>query len=302
LRIRNPAYAAAPTQWIVRPLPQSMTFDGVEATLSGLEFRRNWQGTPDDASAQTPRVNLKLSVDERQNGERISGVWHEVNKSFFDNYGNNSHDGLPPRRVSDTNAPPIQWRMVVELVGDHRSQIASNHFLALPSKLLPGAGEKVPIDGAALDLDGVRLWPASLVGAGQANYENGTLKTNFSPTPAIVRYGTSHGYSERSGETVHTVGIGSGFPHLAFGYEGAIENLRFSVRAEDETDQTRWLTQRGKASTQPTFYRDSNRTRLLWFSCEGLDPTRRWQFTLGAHRPRQVEFCIERPEWDGKWE
>lgn len=303
LKIRNPLYLSTPVQWPVEPLPQKASFDSVEVRLVRLEFTGPSHIEPSKTGhlLLAPQVIPTVNVTEQTEKETLTNVWHVVNKSFFDNYGNNSHDGLPPKRPGDTNGPPIQWRIAVDLAGDHHSQVAPNSFLTLPPCKLPGLGERVELNNPVLERDGLKFWIAGWLGGGHAEYNNGTLTTNYVPA-VLPEWPTdsSSATTDAKGNSIWMIRVDAKEPHLAIGYDPAAD-IWLSIRATDvDTGETYWLVRHSGLDKRPRFSVPDRYQRLVWFSCAGLDTNRTWRLSLGVHKTRRVEFFIDRPDWDGK--
>ncbi|HAV63840.1 MAG TPA: hypothetical protein DCY13_15930, partial [Verrucomicrobiales bacterium] len=118
--LKNPV-PATPTNLAARPLPQEIQAGPVQVVLNRLDYRPGWRSPEEVSAAEGERLgglNPVFTSYERTGGGIVSNAWHEVMKDLEDNYGNNSHGALPVRRPGDTNAPPIQWRGGLHLVGD----------------------------------------------------------------------------------------------------------------------------------------------------------------------------------------
>jgi len=299
----NPGHlSAAPTNWISQPLPQTFVQGALTVHLDELIIRPAYRGDLAEVlgGELIPAIKPKVTVMEQQASFGIGGMWHLVRNSFYDNFGNNSHQGLPPRRLGSDLVPPIQWRIAVELVGDHRSRLASNAFVTLPSGAFPPPGEHLRVVGDEQGIGGVSVVEVNLLGPGSAAFSNLALLTNKPPGAAFSE-GVSRSFSvtdDGQGSRVETLTLSSASPFLVASLKGALGGLWFSCRAENaRSGEVRWLRTYAPPATAPHFERVFDDRGHVWFSGQQLATNENWNFTFGIHQPREVNFFIDRPEY-----
>jgi hypothetical protein len=301
--VSNPDYLpVAPTNWNVKPLPQAVIQSELEVTLEALTFRPHWRKSA-GAVLQgefAPRFEPALSTVEQQAAGRMPDLWHKVQQSVFDNFGNSSHQGLPPRRPGSDLVPPVQWRIAVELVGDHRSRVASNAFVTLPTGPFPPPGEHLRVVGNEQGIGGISVVEVHLLGPGSAAFTKLAMITN-KPPGAAFGDGISRSFSvtdDGQGNRVETLTLSSASPFLAASLKGALGGLWFSCRAENaRSGEVRWLGTYALPATAPHFERVFDDRGHVWFSCQQLATNENWNLTFGIHQPREVNFFIDRPEY-----
>jgi hypothetical protein len=297
-RLRNPAYGLSPAQWTVQPLPQTASAGDLSVTLQGIRFNRSSApGEEDEGGQPVPYANLRLQIVEHGEGVPLSNVWHRVVTSYYDNYGNNSYSGLPPRRPGDTNVPPIQWKIGLLLVGDHRSRSGSNTFVTVTNVALPGPGGLIRFEAPEARLAGLRLHSAAIVGAGVTRFLQGQVTTNWVSANLPSYLSREWTASGKDRVTTYKCAV----PMLVMACDGPVEGIWFSCRATNpENGETVWLQgDPNRNAKEPRFERLYDDQDFIAFMCSDLATNVAWQFTVGVHAPRQVEFYLDRPEWDG---
>lgn len=301
--VSNPDYLrVAPTNWNVKPLPQTVIQSELEVSLETLTFRPHWRKSAEVMlRGELPPISEPvLSTVELSAAGKIPDSWHKVQQSMFDNFGNSSHQGLPPRRPGSDLVPPIQWRIAVELVGDHRSRLASNAFVALPAGAFPPPGEHLRVAGDGQEIGGVSVIEVLLLGPGSAGFSKLALITNKPPGAAFSE-GVSRSFSvtdHGQGNRVETLTLSSASPFLVASLKGALGGLWFSCRAVNvRNGEVRWLGTYASPATAPRFERVFDDRGHVWFSCQLLATNENWNFTFGIHQPREVNFFIDRPEY-----
>jgi len=304
-RLSNPVQLVHPlTNWPVQPLPQRVEQDGLQVTLKSLSFRRSWRdaATEGFTGRFPPSVDVQLDTQEWQDGEFVTGRWHAIQSSFFDNFGNCSHEGLPPRTPESRSMPMIQWRISVKLVGDHTSRLASNAFVVIPSQALPAPGTYVtaPPPTPPVELGPLSVSAWQLFGSGTADFKGPTVTHSATANSAGTGVTESHRSSQNANGTVSLLlTLSSGSPFVVATLDGPTEGLWFSCRAENAKDGTvRWLRRYGDPEKSPSFERVFNNADRIWFAAPGLATDGVWSFTLGVHQPREVSFHLDRPLWE----
>lgn len=300
---KNPGYlTTALTNWISQPLPQTIVQDALTVRLDELTIQPAYRKDLGKllGGELIPAIKPKVTVMEQQASFGIDGMWHVVRNSFYDNFGNNSYHGLPPRRPGSAVVPPIQWRIAVELVGDHRSRVASNAFVTLPAGPFPALGEHRSIAGDEQRVGDVSVVEVNLLGPGSAAFSKLAMITNQPPGAAFSE-GVSRSFSvtdDGQGNRVETLTLSSASPFLVASLKGALSGLWFSCRAENvRSGEVRWLGTYGSPATAPRFERVFDDRGHVWFSCQQLATNEHWNFTFGIHQSREVNFFIDRPEY-----
>jgi len=298
--LMNPVVYTAPlTNWPVQPLPQTWNQDGLDVRLDAVHFKPAGDAgaKPDGSGMKAPSAALRWIATEMDGDQRRTNWWHQVQTSFYDNYGNSSYVGLPPKRPELSGVPLIQWRIAVKLVGDHRSRVASNVFGSLTVRSLPDAGGFTNVSLAA-SVGPVTLTNLALFGPGNAQYVEGVLTTN-SPPSMPDGDGVSESYSSTGlpgGGVQRTLKLGSAKSFVVAAVSGSTQGIWFSCRAENRTTgEVHWLQNQGGSSLSPSFRQTFDDRGLIWFSCQRLDPAAEWTLTLGVHHPHEAAFLIDRP-------
>jgi hypothetical protein len=188
----------------------------------------------------------------------------------------------------------------VELVGDHRSRVASNAFVTLPTGPFPPPGEHLRVVGNEQGIGGISVVEVHLLGPGSAAFTKLAMITN-KPPGAAFGDGVSRSFSvtdDGQGNRVETLTLSSASPFLAASLKGALGGLWFSCRAENaRSGEVRWLGTYALPATAPHFERVFDDRGHVWFSCQQLATNENWNLTFGIHQPREVNFFIDRPEY-----